>query len=649
MRILAILALLTVLGSAGGAAAAGCPNACSTARTSCFRQAKLDRVAMRADCRDLGEGRVCIKSATSRTRTQARSCRAAFAACRSCCTGGGSPSSCSTGCEGKPLKSTWEGVQQIFEAHGCTQAACHGAARQGNLELAKNVAYKNLLEVRATAVDMPRIQPGDERRSFLFAKLAAATNPALVPPRVAVGTPMPNGVNPPLNASELEAIRKWIYAGAPETGTVTGTDELLAACLPPPKPIHIRALATPATAEGFQLKLPVFRLKAHSEIESCFATYYDLTNVVPKQFQDPTGTTFLWRGQELRQDPQSHHLIINRYFGNQDPHDPSFGQWVCAGGKRNGASCDPLDLKACGTDSACVGFGNPHCDGGPSNGKDCDLTAPGACGDGGTCVRGPRNSFACIGFGPPAGGRVAIPIGGAQKAQSFQQFPDGVYAAIPLKGIIFWNPHAFNLSDRDTVMHGWINYYYTKDTRWFVHGVFDISKIFSANAAPFTKQDLCNTHVLPQNAHLYSLSSHTHRHGQHFWIEGPDGKTLYENFVYNDPPNLTFDPPLVFDSPDPAQRTLRYCATFNNGLESDGSPDIQLVTRASRVPPNAPAFSHCRPRACVTGKVTALCAANPDCDTAPGAGDGLCDACAITGGESTENEMFILIGQYYVP
>jgi hypothetical protein len=37
-----------------------------------------------------------------------------------------------------------------------------------------------------------------------------------------------------------------------------------------------------------------------------------------------------------------------------------------------------------------------------------------------------------------------------------------------------------------------------------------------------------------------------------------------------------------------------------------------------------------------------------DCDTSPGAGDGLCDACAITGGESTENEMFILIGQYYI-
>ena len=28
--------------------------------------------------------------------------------------------------------------------------------------------------------------------------------------------------------------------------------------------------------------------------------------------------------------------------------------------------------------------------------------------------------------------------------------------------------------------------------------------------------------------------------------------------------------------------------------------------------------------------------------------DGVCDACPITGGESTENEMFIAIGQYFV-
>jgi len=37
------------------------------------------------------------------------------------------------------------------------------------------------------------------------------------------------------------------------------------------------------------------------------------------------------------------------------------------------------------------------------------------------------------------------------------------------------------------------------------------------------------------------------------------------------------------------------------------------------------------------------------CDTSPGAGDGWCDACRITGGESTENEMFLPLGGYFVP
>jgi hypothetical protein len=649
MRVLLGVMVLATLSFAHLAAAGECSRTCGGARKSCLRQAKADRSAMQADCTDLGGGRTCIKTATTRARTLTNSCRASFGQCRSCCRGGGTAVACSGGCEGRPLKSTWDGIQQIFQVHGCTQQACHGSARQGGLELSKDVAYRNLIEVHATAADMPRVQPGDERRSFLFAKLAAATDPSLVPPEVTPGTPMPNGAAAPLNASELEAIRKWIYAGAPEAGTVAGTDELLAACLPAPKPIRIRPLVAPPSGQGFQLRMPVFRLPAHSEMESCFATYYDLTGVVPKEYQDAAGTVFLWHGQELRQDPQSHHLILNRYFGNEDPHDPAFGAWMCAGGDRNGAACEPLDPAACGKDGSCVAYGGPHCQGGPRNGRNCDPATADACGEGGSCVNGPRSSFACIGFGPTGSGRAAVSIGGAQKAQSFQQFPDGVYAAIPLKGILFWNPHAFNLSDLDTVMHGWINYYYTKDTRWFVRSIFNVAKIFAANAAPFTKQMLCNTHELPQNAHLYSLSSHTHRHGDYFWIEGPDGAKLYENFVYNDPPNLRFAPPLVFDSPDPAQRTLKYCAIFNNGLKADGSPDTELVTRASRVPPNAPAFSRCRPRACVAGTVTAPCVTNADCDSAAGAGDGLCDACAITGGESTENEMFILIGQYYVP
>ena len=33
---------------------------------------------------------------------------------------------------------------------------------------------------------------------------------------------------------------------------------------------------------------------------------------------------------------------------------------------------------------------------------------------------------------------------------------------------------------------------------------------------------------------------------------------------------------------------------------------------------------------------------NAACDSSPGAGDGRCDACPITSGQTTENEMFVL-------
>ncbi|MFM7735479.1 MAG: hypothetical protein ACKPBU_05790, partial [Alphaproteobacteria bacterium] len=138
-----------------------------------------------------------------------------------------------------------------------------------------------------------------------------------------------------------------------------------------------------------------------------------------------------------------------------------------------------------------------------------------------------------------------------------------------------------------------------------------------------------------------------------FWITLPDGTQIFENTIYNDPTKQVFDPPLEFDSPDPAQRTLDYCALFNNGVAEDGSPDPEAVTRASRVPESAylAGIGPCKPIACVSGRIGAACNGVGDdrtCDSAPGANDGFCDACAITGGESTENEMFILIGQAYV-
>jgi hypothetical protein len=67
-----------------------------------------------------------------------------------------------------------------------------------------------------------RVAPGDPDRSMLWLKLAGRTlGIAGVP-----GTAMPIG-EPAVDAHELDAIREWILAGAPATGTIERAQALL--------------------------------------------------------------------------------------------------------------------------------------------------------------------------------------------------------------------------------------------------------------------------------------------------------------------------------------------------------------------------------------------------------------------------------------
>jgi hypothetical protein len=300
-----------------------------------------------------------------------------------------------------------------------------------------------------------------------------------------------------------------------------------------------------------------------------------------------------------------------------DVHHPSFGTWTCAGGARAGEVCEPKDLDFCGE---------------------------------GVCASEIRPSFACVGYGQPARQPAEI-VGGAPAAQTVFDFPGEVYQQLPLKGVIYWNTHAFNLTNRDHIMNGRVNYYFAapEDQSNQACRISDFSAIFRPNNAPFTKETFCNDHVFPVGSRVFQLFGHNHKHGERFWVTDPDGELIYDNYSYSDPVIQRYDPPLEFDSPEDAARTVRYCATYNNGVGPNGEPDIDLVTRASRVPPVAQQFiGKCTPVACVAGKVTDACSTDADCDTTPGAGDGWCDACPITGGESTENEMFVLFGAQFI-
>src|SRR5262245_12324035 len=227
--------------------------------------------------------------------------------------------------------STFAAIQTlIFQRQGCTQDACHGSARSGGLDLRPDAAYANLVSVHSLGSNLPRIQPGEPGESFLYLKLRAATDPGSV---TITGSPMPNGL-PPLSANQLEAVRLWIEKGAPETGSV-GDDlngqsdamaKLLGACLPPASPITIEPLAPPAADEGIQLKMPSYVLPAGKEREICVASYYDFSDRVPDRFQDRERGVFFVNGSRLRQDPQSHHFVVDHAgIGPELVNAPAFG------------------------------------------------------------------------------------------------------------------------------------------------------------------------------------------------------------------------------------------------------------------------------------------------------------------------------------
>jgi hypothetical protein len=211
------------------------------------------------------------------------------------------------------------------------------------------------------------------------------------------------------------------------------------------------------------------------------------------------------------------------------------------------------------------------------------------------------DAVGCVGFGPGGTSALSLPqILVAQQSQERQELQSGVYAEIPVRGLWVWNSHAFNLTSQDHRMNARINYWFAEDQVSPVERIFDISKIFAHRTPPFGSETICNDFTLPPGSRLFNLISHTHKRGRRFWVEAPDGSLIYENFVYNDPVNQYYDPPLAFDSADRAERTLHYCAVFENGVGADGSPDPSTVKRRSVTPDNS--FGRCQPVACTAGR-----------------------------------------------
>jgi len=170
-----------------------------------------------------------------------------------------------------------------------------------------------------------------------------------------------------------------------------------------------------------------------------------------------------------------------------------------------------------------------------------------------------------------------------------------------------------------------------------------------------------------KGSQVFEMSSHMHKRGVLFRVWGPgipdtctsrnggvclpeSGTPILTSTDYTDPDQPEWSPPVSLDGDDPASRTYKFCALYDNG-----KTDPTKVKRQSTSPPTP--FGKVAPGgpcdnttvACMAGPhKAALCHGdNTVCDSAPGAGDGVCDACPLRGGVTTEDEMFILLGTYY--
>jgi hypothetical protein len=566
--------------------------------------------------------------------------------------------------------STYELVETIFETRGCTNGACHGQPAQsagGGLDLRPGNAYSNLINIGAASAGLPLVFPGDEELSVLFLKLAAKTDDVELASLGVSGSPMPSSGDA-LGGEELALLRAWIRGGAPQSGIVSGAVGLLGceAADEEVLPNKIPPLPAPPEGKGVQMYAGAWSLASESEGEVCFTTYYDFSDRIPasqkipcpESYGGPERECFTYTDVLIAQDPQSHHAVVEAYVPptekpeQWDPTNEVWKNWVCVGGEQDGAPCDPLNFGECGERSA--------------------------------CATRPETSIACVGYpnGPPELATLDGFFGqaAARKNIAFSQEPtyrenfvDGVYGVLPVKGFTVWNSHSFNLTSYATTVEQYMNFTFAEQSERLYQReeliIFDA--IFAmGEIAPFESVEVCATFTVPRGARLITLSSHTHQHGRDFRIwyppnqacdAGPDclppgdREADYRSFVYDDPLNQRFgeDRVLAFDGPDPDDRTFRYCAVFDNG-----AVDPTTVRRHSERPDaETCAFADAAGgfiAPCGCAPEERVCLGGPEQGSVCGGSDsacsggGVCDACPLAGGITTEEEMFAVIGSYFV-
>ena len=196
------------------------------------------------------------------------------------------------------LLGTFDRIQATILTPTCAVGGCHtassSATQQAGLVLDKGVAYRNLVGASPTNPSarndgLLRVRAFRSDSSLLYHKLIVAEGHHAV----SYGSVMPLGKEPVYNG-HAEFIRRWIEAGAPETGAVVDTMLLLDRTRPTVVPFA--PLAPPP--QGVQLRVGPFAVAPDFERE--LFVYNPVGNA-----QDLYVNRF-----EFRMRPNSHHFLL---------------------------------------------------------------------------------------------------------------------------------------------------------------------------------------------------------------------------------------------------------------------------------------------------------------------------------------------------
>jgi hypothetical protein len=194
-------------------------------------------------------------------------------------------------------KDTWTIIQDNILTLSCATSGCHSSTSdatygQHNLLLNSTNAYDNLINIisknaAAKTAGLVRVKPGDYMNSLLYQKIDCQT-----PSKYGASMPL-GGTN--LTSGQIEFIKQWIIKGAPKKGSVVDENILTSNEVCSQAFVPMQA---PAAADGFQLAINAFTVRAKTERE----VFVNRTS--------PNTSTVYVNKFTMQGRPNSHHFVL---------------------------------------------------------------------------------------------------------------------------------------------------------------------------------------------------------------------------------------------------------------------------------------------------------------------------------------------------